>query len=471
MSQPDLVRPRYREGQQLSVDDLVAEQDHLIATRRRHDITSHSWGIAHGLTLSAQASGLVIAPGYAVDSLGRPLVVPDPLRLRWTDLPSGPDSLDISLQYEEEEVADRVTEGVGVLVVAGGVGPTAAVFLGRLVRSSGTPPYVPAESQLTYLDAEGGSVTAQTGTELALGADPLLSVRIPDDTGTPVQRLAVTAAGRTVVDGTLETPDVNLTEDQALRFGNPVPEPQQAWPWRWYQTELLADGVVTGRQLRVEVGAPKPTDVPDWYRFAVSNGTGLPPLAVDAGGTATVGGDLKVQGPLVLGPLSADPDDPRLNSALLGTWLNAVDQGSRAVDQRFSGDLFDTASLTVTLTALVSPEPPPATQPPATQPATVPPPTTPTFDYAVKIADNSTRQISNTTVVAMTTVNGDRTTEVLLRIPSLAPGASQQLTKSVTLPGAGATVRVEVFALGLLPGGRITLGAADLDWQDTTTIP
>jgi hypothetical protein len=453
VSQPDLVRPRYREGQQLGVDDLVTEQDYLIATRRRHDITSHSWGIAYGLTLSAQTSGLVIAPGYAVDALGRPLVVPDPLRLRWTDLPSGPDNLDIWLRYQEEEVADRVTEDVGVLVLSGGIGAMAAVYLGRLARNQGSPPYLPADSQLTYLDAEGGSVTAQTGTELVLDADPLLSVRIPDATGASVRRLAVTAARRTTVNGTLVTPNTNLTDDRALRFGDPVPAPEQALPWRWYQAELLTDGVVTGRELRIEVGAPKATDVPDWYRFAVSTASGLAPLAVDAGGTTTIGGDLTVRGPLVFGPLTVDPDDPRLADALLGTWVNAVDQSSRAVDQRFSGDLFDTTSLTVTLASA-----------PSTRSAQ-PPPTT--FDYAVTVTDNSTQQITDITVVAMTTVNADRTTEVLARIAVLAPGANYPLTHSVTLPGAGAIVRVEVFTLGLLPGGRISLGAADLDWQDT----
>ena len=118
MTQPDLVRLRYRENELLSADDLDTEQAYLIATRRRHDVTAHAAGVAHGLTLSSLVTGCVIMAGLAVDGLGRAIVLPDTVLLRWSDLPTGAAALDLFLSYREDVVADRVTEGADVHVTA-----------------------------------------------------------------------------------------------------------------------------------------------------------------------------------------------------------------------------------------------------------------------------------------------------------------------------------------------------------------
>jgi hypothetical protein len=472
MTQPDLVRPHYRENQQLGVDDLDTEQAYLIATRRRHDVTAHVPGVAHGLSLAGQASGCVIAAGLAVDGLGRAVVLPDPVLLRWSDLPAGAAALDLFLSYREDVVADRVDEGADVHVTSvqpadGVAGPAGSVYLGRLVKGTEVePPYVPVASQVTFLAAEGATVAAPTGTTVELANDPAVTVAVPDPDGRPVPRFGASPTQGTLVNGGLVTDALWLLEDQPVHFADPLPAPQAAWPWRWYHTEMMADGVVSGEQLRIELAAPAGTDMPDWYRFAVDDGSGVLPLSVDAGAATTVG-TLTVNGTLVFGPLAPDPNDPRLVGTLVNTWLGAVDEVSRAVDQRFSGDLFDTSALTVTV-AVVPPTPTPQA---TTAPATVTPPSPTSLDYIVTVSNGSAGPVTDLTIAAVTTVNTARSNEVLAKVPTLAAGATSQVTHTITLPGPGAVVHVEVVALGLLPGGRVTLGINDLDWQDTPPPP
>jgi hypothetical protein len=461
VSGPELVRPRYREGQQLTADDLGTEQDYLLATRREHDGIAHHPGIAHGLGLSAQTSGFTVAPGVAVDGNSRAIALPSPVRLRWADLPADAAALDVWLRYREDTVGDRVTEGAAVQAVpvqpaaapaAPGQASSPPVYLGRLASNQAAgPPYVPVESKLSYIGTQAASLAAQTGTQLVLDVEPALTVLVPDAGGHATARLAVSTAQGTKVDGDVVTPAARLAADQPLCFSSAVPAPQQAWPWRWYRAETRADGVVTGQALRIELAAPARTDVPEWYRFAVADGSGSFPLSVNAGCTTTIGGHLTVKGPLVLGPLGADPTDPRLVGALVDTWVDAIDEVSRAVDEKFSGDLIDMTALAVTL-------------------AVVPPvgDATPTrLTYDLKVSNRSANQITDLAIVAVTTVNAARDTTVIAHVPTLAAGADHELTHEVALPGAGATVRVEIVALGLLPGGRIALAMQDVAWQDT----
>lgn len=464
MTQPDLVRPHYRENQQLSVDDLDTEQAYLIATRRRHDGTAHVPGVAHGLTLSSLTTGVVIAAGLAVDDLGRAVVLPDDVQVRWSDLPAGAAALDLFLGYREDVVADRVTEGAdvhvtSVLLTDGVAGPAQSVYLGRLAKGpEGSPPYLPVASQVAFVAAEGAAVAADTGETVRLDADPAVTVAIPDANGQPVPRFAVSPTNGTDVNGTVVAPDVSLSGDHPLRFGAPVPAPQAAWPWRWYHAETMADGVVTGQQLRVELGAPASTDVPDWFRFAVDDGSGTFPLTVDASGATTVG-TLKVGGTLVFGPLAADPNDPRLTATLVQTWTGAVGLGSLAVDRQFSGDLFDTSALTVT--AAVVPTPP--------APQTTPPPS-PSITYTVTVTNGSNMPVTDLTIAAVNTINGVQSSDQLVRLDTpLSSGAEYTLTHVLSLPElVGVTVHVEVVALGLLPGGKVTLGIANFDFQGPT---
>lgn len=457
MTQPDLVRPRYRENQPLSADDLDTEQAYLIATRRRHDVTAHTPGVAHGLTLSCLVTGCVITAGLAVDGLGRAVVLADTVLLRWSDLPAGAAALDLFLSYREDVAADRVTEGADVHVASvqptdGAAGPAQSVYLGRLVKSTdGDPPYKPAASQVVFVAAEGATVVAETGTMVRLGADPSVTVVVTDANAQPVPRFAVSPTNGVGVNGTVVVGDAEFAGDHPLRFGAPVPVPQVAWPWRWYHAENTADGVVAGQQLRVELGAPTNTGMPDWFRFAVYDDSGMFPLTVDASGTTTIG-SLNVEGTLVFGPLAPDPGDPRLVATLVQTWTDAVGQGSRAVDQQFSGDLFDTSALTVTV-SVVSQQPLSLT-------------------YTVTVSNSSSQPVTDLTIAAVNTINNAQSSERLVRLDTpLSPGADYTLTHNLPLPGlVDVTVHVEVVALGLLPGGKVTLGITNFDWQSPSPI-
>ena len=468
MTRPDLVRPRYRENQQLSAEDLDTEQAYLIATRRRHDVTAHAAGVAHGLTLSSVAAGCVITAGLAADDLGRAVVLPDTVLLRWSDLPAGAAALDLFLSYREDVVADRITEGADVHVTSvqpagGAAGPAQSVYLGRLVKTTdGGPPYAPAASQVVFVAAKGATEAAAAGTTVRLGADPSATVAVPDANGPAVARLALSPTNGTGVNGTVVAGSAEFAGDHPLGFGVPVPAPQAAWPWRWYHAETMADGVVTGQQLRVELGAPASTGMPDWSRFAVADGGGNFPLTVDAGGATRIG-SLSVEGTLVLGPLAPDPGDPRLVTTLVQTWADALDQGSRAIDQQFSGDLFDTSALTVT--AAVVP-------PPSLQTATIRPPPPSSLTYTVTVANGSSQPVTDLTIAAVNTISGTQSSERLMRLDTpLSPGTDYTLTHQLALPGAAVTVHVEVVALGLLAGGRVALGLAGFDWRPASANP
>lgn len=76
------LRPTYSEGQILGAADLNAQLTYERLAGVLHERTEHTWGIAQGLGLSAVSSpdvpgafDITIAPGRAVDQLGRSIVV------------------------------------------------------------------------------------------------------------------------------------------------------------------------------------------------------------------------------------------------------------------------------------------------------------------------------------------------------------------------------------------------------------
>src|SRR3982750_3544524 len=53
-----------------------AEQDYDRNTRLLHSLPFHSWGVVYGLAVSRESDGQVsVAPGLAVDSLGRAVIL------------------------------------------------------------------------------------------------------------------------------------------------------------------------------------------------------------------------------------------------------------------------------------------------------------------------------------------------------------------------------------------------------------
>ena len=75
---PSLERPVFFDGQRLTPEDLEAVQILDRELRWLHNRSLHGWGVARGLTVSGErgAAAVQVAPGYALDSLGRELSVP-----------------------------------------------------------------------------------------------------------------------------------------------------------------------------------------------------------------------------------------------------------------------------------------------------------------------------------------------------------------------------------------------------------
>jgi len=74
MNAPERVR--FFSGQVLGAADFGAEQAYHLQMRRLHNQLLHGAGVVQGLNVSPDAPGVVVAPGIALDGLGREIIVP-----------------------------------------------------------------------------------------------------------------------------------------------------------------------------------------------------------------------------------------------------------------------------------------------------------------------------------------------------------------------------------------------------------
>jgi hypothetical protein len=102
-------RPAYFRGQLLDETDFHAEQDYHLKAWQRHHATFHSWGVINGLTVTLQQGQAVVAPGAAIDSLGREVRLDEAVALDLTGF-SAADTVYVLLTYEEEPGEPRATE-------------------------------------------------------------------------------------------------------------------------------------------------------------------------------------------------------------------------------------------------------------------------------------------------------------------------------------------------------------------------
>jgi hypothetical protein len=71
-------RPRYFTGQLLTAEDFEAEQSYFLGGRRSDNRHRHGFGVVCGLGVEPSGKGgVLIAPGLAIDGLGREIVVPE----------------------------------------------------------------------------------------------------------------------------------------------------------------------------------------------------------------------------------------------------------------------------------------------------------------------------------------------------------------------------------------------------------
>lgn len=71
-----LERPIFSEGEILQAEDLNTAIDQARLRDSRHARQQHRWGIVQGLKLEASGGEITIAPGVAIDSRGREILVP-----------------------------------------------------------------------------------------------------------------------------------------------------------------------------------------------------------------------------------------------------------------------------------------------------------------------------------------------------------------------------------------------------------
>ena len=109
-TQPEFVdrRLRYFDGQFLREQDFIDEQRYLLDRLRRLARVAHGAGVVEGLEVAAvpNAPKVTVAPGTAIDGLGRLLVRPDaaePLDLTDKVDRDGPVAVVVALTYLEEE--------------------------------------------------------------------------------------------------------------------------------------------------------------------------------------------------------------------------------------------------------------------------------------------------------------------------------------------------------------------------------
>jgi hypothetical protein len=133
-------RPRYVEGQLLSADDLRDEQEYWLRKLRLHNTALHGAGVVCGLAVASQdRRSLTVAPGVAIDGLGREIVVSEPVEI---EIATDVSEADVVLRYTEEPTrwsvngeATRIREGFEVLIEGRETSEPSGVVLARLERS------------------------------------------------------------------------------------------------------------------------------------------------------------------------------------------------------------------------------------------------------------------------------------------------------------------------------------------------
>ena len=94
-------RVHYFDQQFLRKQEFVDEQSYQLATRRRHNIAHHIWGIVIGLELTIEEGQIVVRPGIAIDGYGRELFLPAKRFISKDEfIRLGSNRLDVWITYE-----------------------------------------------------------------------------------------------------------------------------------------------------------------------------------------------------------------------------------------------------------------------------------------------------------------------------------------------------------------------------------
>lgn len=101
------TRPAYFDGQLLQADDFIAEQKYNRLARHRHNMALHDWGVVSGLEVHAAGEDkIIVQPGFAVDSNGREIDIPNPCPLDLGGMPARV-RLRVTLHHRDDTEPER----------------------------------------------------------------------------------------------------------------------------------------------------------------------------------------------------------------------------------------------------------------------------------------------------------------------------------------------------------------------------
>lgn len=105
---PQIYRPAFFDGQRLSADDLSAVNAFHRELRWLHSRSLHTWGIAVGFMVTGARGDrtVTVAPGYALDCVGRDLLLAEPVTLPVPPLAGSGDDPDLrylTVSYLEDD--------------------------------------------------------------------------------------------------------------------------------------------------------------------------------------------------------------------------------------------------------------------------------------------------------------------------------------------------------------------------------
>lgn len=130
------TRPNYFPGRLLSADDLRLEQEYLNRKRHLQNLATLGVGVVTGLAVSEEpgGAGVTVSAGYAIDAVGREIIVPADLCIMWPAADQRPPrQWGVMIEYAEHDtdpvsttggtMANTVSEGFAIAVITERPGP------------------------------------------------------------------------------------------------------------------------------------------------------------------------------------------------------------------------------------------------------------------------------------------------------------------------------------------------------------
>jgi hypothetical protein len=384
MSSNAITRVQYFRGQFLRAQEFTQEQAYHVASRRRHNIAHHVWGILAGLDVTLEEDSLYVLPGLAIDGFGRELLITTKTKLADTAFDDrGSEELEVWLAYDrlssdppprgyagcgdptgqlfyrwqetprirlerpDAEFTNRRTpKTVAAADLAFNPTLTASddperswpVYLGSITRNAADSPqrYSVSLAGRPYAGLVGESLTAPSGgASLQIGSeraadDNRFAVFVParsssDEEGPPPP-FAVREDGTISMRG-----DTTLSGHLRIRGGSvrfELGATRRAQPWRIYRHQAVDSAA---EELRIEMlGGTDGANRVVVGAFSAQEKQFKPCLTIADDNSVTVHGNLIVQGTLSARELVPGRLSPEATAFVAGSLMSGV-TGSSAI--------------------------------------------------------------------------------------------------------------------------------------------